>query len=33
MKKMQRQIKSADKQTLASKVSYMKRNWQLYVFF
>ena len=33
MKKMQRQIKSADKQTFASKVSYVKRNWQLYVFF
>ena len=33
MKRVQRQTRSTDKQTLASKVSYVKRNWQLYVFF
>ena len=33
MKRVQRQTGSTDKRTLASKVSYVKRNWQLYVFF
>ena len=33
MKRVQRQTRSTDKRTLASKVSYVKRNWQLYVFF
>ena len=33
MKRGLKQKKSTGRQTLVSKVSYVKRNWQLYVFF
>ena len=33
MKKLAKQVGSAKKQTMGSKLSYIKKNWQLYVFF
>ena len=33
MKKLAKQVGSAKKQTMGSKLSYVKKNWQLYVFF
>lgn len=33
MKRGLKPKKSTGRQTLVSKVSYVKRNWQLYVFF
>lgn len=32
MKKLAKQVGSAKKQTMGSKLSYIKKNWQLYVF-
>ena len=33
MKKLAKQVGSAKKQTMGSKLSYVKKNWQLDVFF
>ena len=33
MKKLAKQVGSAKKQTMGGKLSYIKKNWQLYVFF
>ena len=33
MKRMQKQTRAMGKRTMASKLAYVKKNWQLYVFF
>ena len=33
MKRMQNQAKSVSKRTWREKMTYMKKNWQLYLFF
>ena len=33
MKKMQNQVKPVSRQTWRNKVTYVKKNWQLYLFF
>lgn len=33
MKRMQNQVKSVSKRTWREKMTYMKKNWQLYLFF
>ena len=33
MKRMQKQTRAMGKRTMASKLAYVKKNWQLYVLF
>ena len=33
MKRMQNQAKSVSKRTWREKMTYVKKNWQLYLFF
>ena len=33
MKRMQKQTRAMGKRSMASKLAYVKKNWQLYVFF